>query len=127
PPTLLAPAVPVRLAMGYAPAPHLALAGIPPLACGRALGLSLPAAALSAAGFMLDTSFLAERTHPSYLFGLAWIPAVFLIAGRVVAAPGACIGCLLGIVGALMVLTHPQLACFVGYGLLLLLLPYLLF
>src|SRR5262249_3599830 len=121
PASFLATVVPVPLAMGYASAAHLALAGILTLACGRALGLSLPAAALSAAGFMLDTSFLAERTHPSYLFGLAWIPAVFLVAGRVVAAPDACIGCLLGIVFALMVLTHPQLACFVGYALLLLL------
>jgi hypothetical protein len=126
PASFLAAVVPVPLAMGYASAAHLALAGILTLACGRALGLSLPAAALSAAGFMLDTSFLAERTHPSYLFGLAWIPAVFLVAGRVVAAPGACIGCLLGIVVALMVLTHPQLACFVGYALLLLLVAYLL-
>jgi hypothetical protein len=89
-------------------------------------GLSLPAATLGAAGFMLDTAFLAERVHPSYLFGLAWIPGVFLLAGRAVAAPRAWTGVLLGVVVALQVLTYPQLACFVGYALLLLLLARLL-
>jgi hypothetical protein len=126
PASFLAAVVPVRLAMGYACAAHLALAGILALACGRAVGLSAPAAALTAAGFMLDSTFLAERAHPSYLFGLAWIPAVFLVSGRAVAAPGACTGCLLGLVVALQVLTYPQLVCFLAYALLLLLSVHLL-
>jgi hypothetical protein len=121
PASFLATVVQVPLAMGYACAVHVALAGVLTLACGRAIGLSLPAAALSATAFMLDNMFLAERTHPSYLFGLAWIPAVFLLAGRAVAAPSAWAGCLLGIVVALQVLTYPQIACFAGYALLLLL------
>jgi hypothetical protein len=121
PASFLATVVSVPLALGYACAAHLALAGVLTLACGLALGLSLPAATLGAAGFMLDTAFLAERIHPSYLFGLAWIPGVFLLAGRAVAAPRAWTGVLLGVVIALQVLTYPQLACFVGYALLLLL------
>jgi hypothetical protein len=120
PVSLLATVVPVPLAIGYASAIHLALAGLLTLACGLALGLALPAAALSAAAFMLDAAFLAERIHPSYLFGLAWIPGVFLFAGRAVAAPSAWAGCLLGIVVALQLLVYPQIVCFTGYALLLL-------
>jgi len=126
PASWLATVVRVPLAMGYACAAHIALAGVLTLACGRALGLSWPAAALAGVGFMLDTSFLAERTHPSYLFGLAWIPAVFLVAGRVLVEPHAWSGCLLGVVIALQVLTYPQLACFIGYALFLLLVVHLL-
>jgi hypothetical protein len=71
PASFLATVVQVPLAIGYACAVHVALAGVLTLACGRAIGLSLPAAALSATAFMLDNTFLAERTHLSYLFGLA--------------------------------------------------------
>jgi acyl-coenzyme A thioesterase PaaI-like protein len=82
PASWLATVIRVPLAMGYACAAHVALAGLLTLACGRALGLSWPGAALAGVGFMLDTSFLAERTHPSYLFGLAYAH------GAPTAAPG---------------------------------------
>jgi hypothetical protein len=126
PASFLATVVGVPHAMGWACAIHVALAGLFTLACGRALGLMWPAAALSAAAFMLDTSFLAERIHPACLFGLAWIPAVFLLAGRMVAAPRAWAGCQLGIGLAAQILTYPQLACFQGYAMLLLLAVHLL-
>lgn len=94
--------------------------------CGRAAGLSRAAATLAAIGFMLSERVLIERIHPPYLFGVAWLPAVFLAAGRVGSEPGAWRGAVLGAaVACLLLAGYPELVCFTAYSLLLLLLVFL--
>jgi hypothetical protein len=123
---LLATVVPVPIALGWACALHVALAGLLMFLCGRAAGLTRAAATLAAIGFMLSERVLIERIHPPYLFGIAWLPAVFLAAGRVVYEPGAWRGAVLGVAVACLLLTgYPELLCFTAYSLLLLLLMFL--
>src|SRR5262245_47171865 len=120
---LLATIVPVPIALGWACALHVALAGVLMFLCGRAAGLSRAAATLAAIGFMLSERVLIERIHPPYLFGVAWLPAVFLAAGRVGSEPGAWRGAVLGTaVACLLLAGYPELVCFTAYSLLLLLL-----
>ncbi|HKA30740.1 MAG TPA: hypothetical protein VKH82_15265 [Candidatus Binatia bacterium] len=123
---LLATIVPVPIALGWACALHVALAGVLMFLCGRAAGLSRAAARLAAIGFMLSERVLIERIHPPYLFGVAWLPAVFLAAGRVGSEPGAWRGAVLGAaVACLLLAGYPELVCFTAYSLLLLLLVFL--
>src|SRR5262245_32585278 len=110
---LLATIVPVPIALGWACALHVALAGVLMFLCGRAAGLSRAAARLAAIGFMLSERVLIERIHPPYLFGVAWLPAVFLAAGRVGSEPGAWRGAVLGAaVACLLLAGYPELVCF---------------
>src|SRR5262249_22931427 len=108
------------VALGWACALHVALAGVLMFLCGRAAGLSRAAATLAAIGFMLSERVLIERIHPPYLFGVAWLPAVFLAAGRVGSEPGAWRGAVLGAaVACLLLAGYPGPVCFTAYSLLL--------
>src|SRR5262245_1508021 len=120
PPNLLATLVPVRLAMGWSAAFHLALAGTFVLLAARALALAWPAAALAAACFMLNGYFVVEHFRISYLAGLAWVPAVLLCGARVLAHPTPARGVVLGVAVACQLLTgHAQMVCYTGYAMLL--------
>ena len=119
PPNLLAAVVPVHLAIGYVSALHIALAGLLVFVCARALELVPVAAAIGAVGFMFNDYFLAEFVRPSYLAGLAWVPGVFLCAGRLFDRPGPWAGAVLGLVLCLQFLTgDAQIVCYAAYGLL---------
>jgi hypothetical protein len=121
----LATVVPVPLALGWSCAFHVALAGVFTFACARAIGLSRAAATLAAVGFMLSGRVLAEHIHPPYLFGVAWLPMVFLAAGHVLAAPGPWRGTVLGAcLGAQLLAGYPEIVCFTTYALLLLLIAH---
>src|SRR5262245_25499773 len=102
---------------------HVALAGVLMFLCGRAACLTRAGATLAAIGSMLSERVLIERIHPPYLFAIAWLPAVFLAAGRVGSEPGAWRGAVLGAaVECLLLAGYPELVCFTAYSLLLLLL-----
>jgi hypothetical protein len=115
----LSSVLPVQRALGYGCAIHLALAGSGAFLCARALSLSLPASLLAGVMFMLNGRFLFSHIHPSYLAGHAWIPLVFLAAGRMAAVPGLRTGAVLGTVLGMQLLTgHPQIVCYTAYCLL---------
>ena len=117
PPNLLSAILPVRLALGWGTALHIALGGIFVLLCARALGLRAPAALLAAVAFMLNARVVLDLFRPPFLAGLAWIPCVFLCAGRVVVRPGAAAGALLGVAVGLQFLTgHAQIVCYSAYA-----------
>jgi len=119
PPNLLAAAVPVHLAIGWLSALHIVLAGLLVFLCARALDMTPVAGAVGAVGFMFNDYFLAEFVRPSYLAGLAWVPGVFLCAGRLLDRPGAWTGVVLGVVLCLQFLTgDAQIVCYTGYALL---------
>src|SRR5262249_18727990 len=112
PPNWIAAIVPVHLWLGWTCALHVALAGVATLGLGRVVGLSLPASIVAALGFMLDARFLGEAYRPSYLAAIAWVPVVAACAVRLVTAPSAWRGALLGAAVALQVLTGiAQHAC----------------
>src|SRR5262245_23445336 len=119
PPNLLAAVVPVHRALGYLCAFHLALAGVFAFLAARALALRTVAAALCAVGFMLSGYLLVEGIRPSYLAALAWIPAVFFCAGRMVSSLRAWNAVLLGVALAFQFLTGAaQAVCYSVYALL---------
>ena len=118
PPNFLAAVLPVQLAIGYGTAFHIALAGVFVFLAGRALGLIPPAAVLAGVGFMLNGYFTVELFRPSYLAGLAWVPAVLLSAGRLLVQPNVRAGVLLGVALAFQFLTgHAQIVCYEVYAL----------
>ncbi|MGH7894217.1 MAG: YfhO family protein [Candidatus Binatia bacterium] len=120
PPNWLAAVLPVHLALGWVCLLHVAFAGTATFAVGRSLGLSRAAAVVAAVTFMLSERFLLETYRPSYLAAIAWIPVVFLCAGRLVAAPTPWRGALLGAAVALQFLTGiAQHVCYEAYLLLL--------
>lgn len=119
-PNFLAAVLPVQRAMGIGCVLHLALAGAGALLCARALGLSLPAAAVAAVAFMLNSYLDVEHFRPFYLAGLAWFPLVALAAGWLVVRPAPRAGVALGAVLALQFLTgNAQSVCYGGYALVL--------
>lgn len=125
PPNFLSAVLPVPVAIGYASACHLALAGVLAFACARTVGLGAAGATLAATGFMLNDYFLLERMHPSYFAALAWIPGVLLAAGRVAVAPTVGRGAVLGLALAAQLLAgHAQIVCYEAYVLLLLVVAY---
>src|SRR5262245_59415600 len=120
PPSFLAAVLPVGQALGYGCALHLALAGVGTFLCARALSLSLAASLLAGLLFMLNDFFLLAYIHPSHLAGYAWVPLVFLAAGRMLVSPTAGAAALLGTVVALQTLTaSAQTVCYSTYGMLL--------
>jgi len=117
PPNLLSAVLPVRLALGWGTALHVALGGCFVLLCAAALGLRAPAAMLAAVAFMLNARVVLDLFRPPFLAGLAWIPCVFLCAGRVLVRPRATAGALLGVAVGLQFLTgHAQIVCYSAYG-----------
>ena len=117
PPNLLSAVLPVRLALGWGTALHVALGGVFVLLCTAALGLRAPAALVAAVAFMLNARIMLDLFRPPFLAGLAWIPCVFLCAGHVVVGPRAAAGVLLGVAVGLQILTgHAQIVCYSAYG-----------
>jgi len=109
--------LPVPEALGWICVASLALAGIGTFACARALGLSLPASVLGGALFMLGQTLVFTHLQPSFLIGSALIPLVFLLGGRLLAAPSLGRGAALGVALALQVLSgHAQIVVYNAYA-----------
>src|SRR5438105_791318 len=85
------------------------------LESGRAV--AAPSLRATAVSMRLGVLLPAVLFCPSYLAGLAWVPAVLLCAGRLLVRPGVCAGVRLGVALAFQFLTgHAQIVCYEVYA-----------